>query len=79
MAKNTDPPVVRQPSPPIYEPLFVSLMRTKARRNAKQSKQCPSGCGFWFQKVNAGWDGNEHMTCPGCSTIIDPKTFFDKQ
>ena len=78
MYDSTNSPGVRQPSPPLYEPLIISLMRAKAKRNAKQSKQCPSGCGFWFQRVNIEWDSVENMACPTCSTTIDPETFFDK-
>lgn len=78
MREDTNSLGIRQPSSPIYEPLFVSLMKARARRNTKQSKQCPNGCGFWFQEVDAGWYGNEHMTCLNCSTIIDPETFFDR-
>lgn len=78
MRDSTLPLGVRQPSPPLYESPFISLMRAKAKRNGKQNKQCPDGCGFWFQKVNAGLDGEASMICPNCATVVDPETFFDK-
>ena len=62
---------------PLYEPLAFSVLRAIAKRHPG-NKRCPGGCGFWFQKVNAGWDGAKMMTCPTCDITIDPETFFDR-